>query len=110
MVNISQDYYKIAKKHLQESAEVKQKTAIECIDSILAATKLIIDTFNCGNKVLILWATFISILIVLQFLLGILNVILQLPLEIAVLHNAVAALLLLIVASLIFSLFCRDKT
>ena len=66
--------------------------------------------FFSRNKILILWAVFILILIVLQFLLGILNVTLQLPLLIAVLHNAVAALLLLIVASLTFSLFCRDKT
>ncbi len=53
MVKISQDYHEKAKKRLLESAEVKQKTAKECIDSIIKASELIIDTFNSGNKVLI---------------------------------------------------------
>lgn len=49
-------------------------------------------------------------LLVMQCVLGILNVILQLPVFIAVAHNAVGALLLLTMASLVFSLFCRDKS
>ena len=38
---------------LVESAQVKEKTAIDCMDSILAAIELIINTFNSGNKILI---------------------------------------------------------
>jgi D-sedoheptulose 7-phosphate isomerase len=39
--------------HLLESAEVKRQISGKCIDSILAAAKLIADTFKSGGKVLL---------------------------------------------------------
>ena len=46
-------YRDIARKRLLESANVKKKVAEECLESILEATKLIIDTFKSGGKVLL---------------------------------------------------------
>ena len=53
MAKISQRYREHVLKHLSESAEVKKKVAVECIESILEATQLIIDTFKSGGKVLL---------------------------------------------------------
>lgn len=39
--------------HLLESAEVKREIAEKCIDSILTAANLIVDTFRSGGKVLL---------------------------------------------------------
>ena len=47
--------------------------------------------------------------LVLQFALGVANVELLLPIQIAVAHNGVAALLLLTLVTLIYRLFCRKK-
>ena len=47
--------------------------------------------------------TILGAVLVTQFCLGVLNVVLSLPLAIAVLHNAVAAILLLAVVTLLFS-------
>lgn len=47
------DYKEDVKKRLFESAAIKQKTATSCMDSILDAAQLLIDTFKLGNKVLI---------------------------------------------------------
>jgi len=46
-------YLKKAKKHLSESIKVKQQTQEKCMDSILAASQLIVDTFLSGGKVLL---------------------------------------------------------
>ncbi len=53
MANIDEMYYKLVRTHLLESSKIKQQVADQCIKSILAAIKLIIHTFNGGNKVLI---------------------------------------------------------
>ncbi len=46
-------YRKKAETHLAESIKVKQLTLDKCIDSILAAAQLIVDTFLSGGKVLL---------------------------------------------------------
>lgn len=51
----------------------------------------------------------ILIVLLLQVLLGILNVVLMLPLHVAVAHNGVAALLLLTMVTLLYKLFTRPK-
>lgn len=53
MAKISQRYREHAQKRLLESAEVKKKVAEECLESILEAAQLIVDTFETGNKVMI---------------------------------------------------------
>lgn len=53
MTKISMRYRDKARKRLLESADVKKKVAEECLESILEATKLIIDTFKSGGKVLL---------------------------------------------------------
>lgn len=53
MTKISMQYSDKVKEYLVESAEVKKKAADECIESILSATQLIVDTFKSGNKVMI---------------------------------------------------------
>lgn len=39
--------------YLRESARLKEQTAIECLDSILAAANLIAEAFKNGNKILL---------------------------------------------------------
>ncbi len=46
-------YHKKAETHLTESIKVKQLTLEKCMDSILAGTQLIVDTFLSGGKVLL---------------------------------------------------------
>ncbi len=46
-------YRKKAEAHLAESIKVKQLTLDKCMDSILAASQLIVDTFLSGGKVLL---------------------------------------------------------
>lgn len=46
-------YRKKAETHLLESIKVKQLTLEKCMDSILAAAQLIVDTFLSGGKVLL---------------------------------------------------------
>lgn len=46
-------YHKKAEKHLVESIKVKQLTLQKCMNSILSAAQLIIDTFLSGGKVLL---------------------------------------------------------
>lgn len=46
-------YRKKAEKHLAESVKVKQLTSDKCMDQILAAAQLIVDTFLSGGKVLL---------------------------------------------------------
>lgn len=53
MTKISMDYRDKVRERLLESADVKKKVANECIESILEATQLIIDTFKSGGKVLL---------------------------------------------------------
>lgn len=53
MARIDRDYREKIQTRLLESAETKQKTAQTCLESILAATQLIIGTFKSGNKVMI---------------------------------------------------------
>lgn len=53
MTKISMKYRDKARKRLLESANVKKKVAEECLESILEATKLIINTFKSGGKVLL---------------------------------------------------------
>lgn len=45
-------YRKKAEIHLVESIKVKQQTLDKCMDSILSAAQLIVDTFLSGGKVL----------------------------------------------------------
>lgn len=68
-----------------------------------------LSLFRSRNKTLIGLGAAIIALLLLQFMLGILNVVWQLPLPIAVAHNGVAALLLLALATLNFSLFCKKE-
>lgn len=42
-----------ARKRLLESADVKKKVAEECLESILTASQIIVDTFESGGKVMI---------------------------------------------------------
>lgn len=53
MAKIDRDYREKIQTRLLASAQTKQKTAEVCLESILAATQLIIDTFKSGNKVMI---------------------------------------------------------
>src|SRR4029079_8186453 len=53
MANNNNLYRKKAEKHIVESIQVKQLTLNTCMDSILAASQLIVDTFLSGNKVLL---------------------------------------------------------
>lgn len=53
MTKISMKYRDKARNRLLESADVKKKVANECIESILEATQLIVDTFKSGGKVLL---------------------------------------------------------
>jgi len=46
-------YRKKAQTHLVESIKVKQLTLEKCMDSILSAAQLIVDTFLSGGKVLL---------------------------------------------------------
>ena len=46
-------YRKKAETHLAESIKVKQQTLEKCMNSILAAAQLIVDTFLSGGKVLL---------------------------------------------------------
>lgn len=45
--------WKKARKHLLESAKVKQQVVEKCLESIIAATDLIADTFQSGGKLLL---------------------------------------------------------
>lgn len=53
MSKIDKTYRDKVQKHLLESAEAKKGVAQDCLESILAATQLIIDTFQSGGKVMI---------------------------------------------------------
>lgn len=53
MRSSSNPYRTKAEKHLSESIKVKQLTLKTCIDPILAASQLIVDTFLSGGKVLL---------------------------------------------------------
>lgn len=46
-------YRKKGETHLSESIKVKQMTLEKCMDSILSAAQLIVDTFLSGGKVLL---------------------------------------------------------
>lgn len=50
---ISRSYRDKIRKHLLESSDVKRKVIDECMESILEATELIIETFESGGKVLL---------------------------------------------------------
>lgn len=53
MTRISGAYHEQINKRLLESADIKRKVADECLDEILQATQLIVDTFESGGKVMI---------------------------------------------------------
>jgi len=53
MIKISEKYRDKVQKRLLESADVKKKVAEECLESILVASQLIVDTFESGSKVMI---------------------------------------------------------
>lgn len=53
MTKISMKYRYKARKRLLESADVKKKVAQECLESILTASQIIVDTFESGGKVMI---------------------------------------------------------
>ena len=53
MTKISPKYRDKARKRLLESADIKKKVAQECLESILAASQIIVDTFESGGKVMI---------------------------------------------------------
>lgn len=53
MTKISMKYRDKARKRLLESADVKKKVAQECLESILTASQMIVDTFESGGKVMI---------------------------------------------------------
>lgn len=47
------DWRETARMHFLESAELKRRIAEQCIDSVVAATRLLIKTFESGGKVLL---------------------------------------------------------
>ncbi len=53
MTKISNKFRQFVQKRLIESAQVKKKVAEDCMESILEAAQLIIDTFESGGKVMI---------------------------------------------------------
>ncbi|QQG40401.1 MAG: SIS domain-containing protein [Candidatus Levyibacteriota bacterium] len=53
MTKISTKYRDKARKRLLESADVKKKVAEECLELILIASQMIVDTFASGGKVMI---------------------------------------------------------
>ncbi len=53
MTEISRKYRDQIRKRLLESADVKKKVAEKCLESMLLATQLIIDTFQSGGKIMI---------------------------------------------------------
>lgn len=53
MANTNKKYYQLVQTHLIESSDLKRQVAQQCINSILTAGHLIIDTFKAGNKILI---------------------------------------------------------
>lgn len=53
MVKQNSFYRKKVETHVIESIKVKQLTLEQCIDSVLSAAKLIVDTFLAGGKVLL---------------------------------------------------------
>lgn len=53
MKNSDKIFFNRIRTHLWESSILKQKTAKQCLNSIMAATQLIINTFNTNNKILI---------------------------------------------------------
>lgn len=53
MIKISEKYRDRVKNHLLESSNIKKRVAEECLESILAASQLIVDVFASGKKVLI---------------------------------------------------------
>lgn len=53
MTEISKKYRDKVRKHLLESADVKKKVAEDCLEPILEAAQLIVDTFESGGKVMI---------------------------------------------------------
>ncbi len=53
MARIDASYGKKIQTRLLESADIKKKVATDCLESILEAIQLIIDTFRLGGKVLI---------------------------------------------------------
>ena len=70
---------------------------------------LAIAALTTRKTVLVVMGLSLLIMLLLQFALGVFNVLWQLPLAIAVAHNGVAALLLIAVASLNFALFTKGK-
>lgn len=53
MTKISTNYRDKVRKHLLESVDIKKRVAEECLESILKASQLIVDTFESGGKVMI---------------------------------------------------------
>lgn len=53
MTKISRKYQDKIRKRLLESADIKKKVAKECLEPILEAVQLIVDTFKSGGKVMI---------------------------------------------------------
>lgn len=53
MTQISENYCNKVQKRLLESADIKKKVARECLESILQAAQLIVDTFGSGGKIMI---------------------------------------------------------
>jgi D-sedoheptulose 7-phosphate isomerase len=53
MVSILEDRISYVKEHLQQSANLKIKTAIDCAEAVNAASIIIADAFKAGNKLLL---------------------------------------------------------
>lgn len=53
MSKISGKYRNRVRSHLLESSDVKKKVAEQCLESILKAVQLIVNTFESGGKVMI---------------------------------------------------------
>src|SRR5690349_1907241 len=53
MKKVSENYRDTIRKRLLESAEIKHKVAADCLESIMKATQMIIDTFEKGGKIMI---------------------------------------------------------
>lgn len=62
------------------------------------------------SKIILRFTTVIFCLLVVQVILGVSNILLMLPVHVAVSHNAVAAILLVVVVSLNYALFAKQDS
>jgi heme a synthase len=82
---------------------------IGALFTFLVVSSLAIRAILAKNKSLKRTGVFIMLILFAQVSLGVANVLMALPLSVAVAHNAVAALLLLALITLLYFSFSADK-